>query len=95
MHVNQQRAAGDDLGDLGDLLGTSAGAGYPSARSSGRQRSAPGSAAMHQAKDSGAGDKATCRHRGGLRDRRGATRHDLATVGRRLVGKHRNAVKHL
>jgi len=95
MHVHQQRAAGDDLGDLADLLGTRAGAGYPSPRPGGRQSRTASLAATHQAKDSGARDEAARRNSGGLHDCRGAPRHDLATVGRRLAGKHRDGIDNL
>jgi hypothetical protein len=95
MHIDQQRAAGDDLGDLANLLGARAGAGYPSARSDRRQGRTSRLPSVHQAKHRGTGDEAAGGHRRGLHDRRSTTRHDLATVGTRLLCQHRDRVHNL
>jgi hypothetical protein len=78
MHVNQQRAAGDDLGDPANLLGAPAGAGNPSSRSSGCQRRAAGLPTMHQDEDGRTRDETAGCHRRRLHDYWGASWHDLA-----------------
>ena len=99
MHIDQQRAAGDDLGDPAHLLGACTGPGYPPARPGSRQGRTPALATMHKAKHGGTRHEAAGRHDGSLHDRRGATRHDLMTVAGRSVGRvlrqHRHRIDNL
>jgi hypothetical protein len=94
MHIDEQRAAGDDLDDLADLFGAPAGAGDPASRPSCCQGGAPGLAAMHEPEHGRTGHEAAGGHRRRLHDLRGAPRHDL-TGGRRLPGEHRDGVDNL